>query len=157
MVKPEDIQSIIMNPFYAITVAPQLVEEHLPSIRDKEWVKANASLIGEIGAEQWLTQLLDVLEGSIVARQEYMSPFNAINIDPMFAVAHPPILDKERWIQANVMLLPQLGIKQWLEQLLNVLEGDIVTAENIGLTTPSKVSQTRLHKYKHKKRKKRKR
>ena len=28
-----------------------------------EWIRANARLIDEVGAEQWLTSLLEVLEG----------------------------------------------------------------------------------------------
>lgn len=158
-IRPEHIQGIIMNPFYVITVAPKLVEEHSPSISDEEWVQANASLIQKMGAEKWLTQLLDVLEGNSITAAESLNPFNAINIDPMFAAEHPPLLSREDWVQANVMLIPQLGTEKWLTQLLDVLEGDIVTAEDLGLAPSPTAGQTCLSigKQKRKKQKKHKR
>ncbi len=66
----DSLQRIIINPFYAITVAPQLTVEHEPRLDEAEWVRANASLMGEMGAERWLRQLLDVLSGDIVTAEE---------------------------------------------------------------------------------------
>ena len=66
----DNVQRIIINPFYAITVASQLTEEHEPPMGEAEWVRANASLMGEMGAERWLRQLLDVLNGDIVTAEE---------------------------------------------------------------------------------------
>jgi hypothetical protein len=60
----DNVQRIIIDPFYAITVDSQLTEEHEPHIGEAEWVRANASLMGEMGAERWFRQLLDVLEGN---------------------------------------------------------------------------------------------
>jgi hypothetical protein len=50
----DNLQRIIINPFYAITVAPQLTQEHEPSMGEAEWVQANASLMREMGSERWL-------------------------------------------------------------------------------------------------------
>src|SRR5258708_10030819 len=69
-------QRIIINPFYAITVAPQLTEEHEPPMGEEEWVEANASLMKEMGTERWLRQLLD----------------------PLFAVEHPPLIGRDMWV-----------------------------------------------------------
>ena len=44
----DSLQRIIVNPFYAITVAPQLTQEHEPPMGDAEWVRANASLMEEM-------------------------------------------------------------------------------------------------------------
>ena len=66
----DNVQRIILNPFYAITVAPRWTEEHEPPMGEAEWVQANASLMGEIGAERWLRQLLDILGGDIVTAEE---------------------------------------------------------------------------------------
>lgn len=153
-IKPEHIQGIIMNPFYAIIIAPEFVEEHIPFMSDEEWVKVNASLIQEIGAEKWLTQLLDVLEGSTAAEKEGINPFNAINIDSMYAAEHPPAWRKEQWVQGNVTLLSQLGTEQWLTQFLAVLEGDVVTAADMGLA-PSPTAGFPPHRPKKQNRKKR--
>lgn len=65
----DNLQRIIMNPFYAITVDPQLIQEHEPPMGETEWVQANVSLMGEMGAERWLKQLLDVLNGDIVTAE----------------------------------------------------------------------------------------
>ena len=66
----DNLQRIIINPFYAITVAPQLTQEREPSMGEAEWVQANASLMREMGSELWLRQLLDVLNGDMVTAGE---------------------------------------------------------------------------------------
>ena len=66
----DNLQRIIINPFYAITVAPHLTEEHEPAMNEAEWVQANASLLREMRAASWLRQLLDVLNGDIVTAEE---------------------------------------------------------------------------------------
>ncbi len=43
----DNLQRIIINPFYAITVAPQLTQEHEPPIDEAEWAQAAA------GRAQW--------------------------------------------------------------------------------------------------------
>lgn len=58
------------------------------------------------------------------------------------------------------MLLSELGTENWFQLLLNVLEGDFVTAEDTGLTAPPpRAGRIRYHtsKQKGKKRKKHKR
>ena len=156
-ITPEQVQSIIINPFYVIQVFPQLVETHTPSMRDEEWITDNTSLIQKMGAEQWLASLLDVLQGNTT--HELVNPYHAINIDPMFAVEHPPIISQEQWVQGNAMMLSELGTEQWLHLLLNVLEGDYVTAEDMGLfTSLPGIGRVRYHisSQKRKKRKKHK-
>ena len=58
----EAVQALLVNPFYAVTAAPSLCLPHEPTIGRDVWVRANARLIAEIGAEAWLERLLDVLE-----------------------------------------------------------------------------------------------
>jgi hypothetical protein len=91
----DSLQRIIINPFYAITVAFQLTEEHEPAMGETEWVQANASLMREMGAERWLRQLLDVLEGKVAAPEGPINPSQAVNIDPLFAAEHPPLIERE--------------------------------------------------------------
>ena len=76
----DNLQRIIINPFYAITVAPQLTKEHEPPMSEAEWVQANASLMREMGSEQWLRQLLDVLEGEVAAPEQPINPY-AVGLD----------------------------------------------------------------------------
>jgi hypothetical protein len=132
----DNLQRMIINPFYAITVAPQLTEEHEPAMSEPEWVQANASLMREMGSERWLRQLLDVLEGKVVAPEQPINPSQAVTIDPLFAAAHPPLIERERWVDVNVMHIRNMGAEGWLRQLLDVLGGDIVTAEEVGFAPP---------------------
>ena len=132
----DSLQRIIINPFYAITVAPQLTEGHEPSMGEAAWVQANASLMREVGSERWLRQLLDVLEGKVGAAEEPINPSQAVNIDPIFAAEHPPLIEREMWVDVNVKQIHNMGAEGWLRRLLDVLNGDIVTAEEVGLAPP---------------------
>jgi hypothetical protein len=58
-----NLKKMLANPYYAIVIAKNLSEDHEPLIAEEDWVKANAKLIQEIGAEEWLHRLLDVLKG----------------------------------------------------------------------------------------------
>ena len=132
----DNLQRIIINPYYAITVAPQLTEEHEPPLDETEWVRANASLMEGMGGERWLKQLLDVLECKADAPDQPINPFQAVNIDPLFAVEHPPLIEREMWVDVNVVHVRNMGAQAWLRQLLDVLNGDIVTAEEVGFAPP---------------------
>jgi hypothetical protein len=59
-----DVTSMIANPFYAINIDEGLAVPHEPLISEDDWVKANVRLIGELGAEPYLRNLLSVLEGN---------------------------------------------------------------------------------------------
>ena len=132
----DNLQRIIINPYYAITVALQLTEEHEPAMSEAEWVQANASLMREMGSERWLRQLLDMLEGKVGAAEGPIDPSQAINVDPVFAAEHPPLIERDVWVDVNVMQIRNMGAQGWLRRLLDVLNGDIVTAEEVGLAPP---------------------
>jgi type IV secretory pathway VirB2 component (pilin) len=132
----DNLQRIIINPFYAITVAPPLTEEHEPAMSEAAWVQANASLMREMGSERWLRQLLDVLEGKAATPEQPINPSQAVNIDPLFAAGHPPLIGREMWVDVNAMQIRTMGTEGWLRQLLEVLTGDIVTAEEVGFAPP---------------------
>jgi hypothetical protein len=59
----EDTEHMLINPFYAINIAPDLVGEHEPQVSKDAWVAANKKLIKEIGTQAWLEKLLAVLQG----------------------------------------------------------------------------------------------
>ena len=40
------------------------------------------------------------------------------------------------WVEVNVMQIRNMGAQEWLRQLLDVLNGDVVTAEEVGLAPP---------------------
>ncbi|MCL5411061.1 MAG: hypothetical protein M1324_04455 [Patescibacteria group bacterium] len=58
----QEIKKIFANPYYAIQIAPILAAEHETLVTKEIWIQANSKLIDEIGKEEWLKQLLDILE-----------------------------------------------------------------------------------------------
>lgn len=58
----QDLREIFLNSYYAIEIAPSLATAHQPMVSKEKWVKANSLLIDELGKEEWLEQLLSVLE-----------------------------------------------------------------------------------------------
>lgn len=128
----EDIERILVDPFSSLVIASRLTEEHEPSMTTDKWVQVNAGFIQDIGAEAWLQQVVNILEGK-GAVDTPINPYNVINIAPHFAVEHEPIMPRDEWIKANAKLMPQRGIERWLRIFLDILEGDIPTASNLGL------------------------
>lgn len=124
--RAEHIQAILANPFYAITVAPQLVKEHALEMSDEQWVQTNARLMQDMGAEQWLAQALAFLQSGDVSRlsDPRMNPCRAVNIAPIVALAQEPTWSQEEWVQLNASSIREMGIAPWLMQLLDILEGD---------------------------------
>ena len=58
----DELVGLVINPFYAITIAEDLTIEHSPLVSREAWIEANTKLIGELGAQAWLEKLLTVLE-----------------------------------------------------------------------------------------------
>jgi len=58
----QEIKKIFANPYYAIQISPILTTEHETLVSKETWIQANSKLIDEIGKEEWLKQLLDILE-----------------------------------------------------------------------------------------------
>jgi hypothetical protein len=58
-----DTVNMIINPYYAINISPDLAGEHEPLVTQDQWVQANLRLLDEIGAREWLEHLLAVLQG----------------------------------------------------------------------------------------------
>ena len=66
----DDVAGMLINPIYAISIQPDLAVEHEPLVSRKQWIRANATLIAELGAEQWLSRLPKALEGDYPASPE---------------------------------------------------------------------------------------
>jgi hypothetical protein len=61
---PGDLASMVANPFYAINIDDGLTLPHEPLISEDDWIKANVSLIKELGPETYLRNLLSILKGN---------------------------------------------------------------------------------------------
>jgi len=66
MITVEELELIFSNPFYCITIEPTMCMEHPPMVTEEEWIQAGVNLIKEIGAEKYLTRLLQNLKGDYV-------------------------------------------------------------------------------------------
>jgi hypothetical protein len=60
----QETTKLFLNPFYVIKFAPWLASDHEPMASKEDWIKVNAQLIDELGKEEWLRQLLEILEKS---------------------------------------------------------------------------------------------
>jgi hypothetical protein len=61
---PGEVASLIVNPFYAISIDEGLAVPHEPLISEDDWIMANVRLIEELGPEPYLRNLLSVLKGN---------------------------------------------------------------------------------------------
>ena len=129
----DDLKRIFINPFSSLLVASALVEEHELLVSTEEWINANNRLIESLGTETWLQQVVTALEGKEVL-DERVNPYRAINIDPRFAEEHAFIIPRDEWLWANAKLIPQVGVEEWLSMFLDILEGDIPSAVDLGFT-----------------------
>lgn len=66
----DDLIRILIDPYYAINVAPDLAVDHQPIISKIDWIKANRHLIDELGTDKWLVYLLSILEGEYPRQPE---------------------------------------------------------------------------------------
>jgi hypothetical protein len=64
---PSDIARMLMNPFYAIDINPNLALPHEPLLSEEEWIAANLRMIADIGPESFLRTLLHILKGGYLA------------------------------------------------------------------------------------------
>jgi len=58
----QETKEFFLNPYYAIHISPELTTEHELMTTKEKWIQVNSQLIDELGKEEWLKQLLDVLE-----------------------------------------------------------------------------------------------
>jgi len=52
----------ILNPTLVVNISDRLHGDHKPLVTREQWIQVNEKMIGELGVEAWLWQLLDVME-----------------------------------------------------------------------------------------------
>lgn len=62
----QNIEDLFVNPYYTINISPILSEKHDPIVDKEKWIAANTRLMKEIGQEEWLKRLLDILESGTI-------------------------------------------------------------------------------------------
>ena len=58
----QNAKEIFINPYYAIRISPTLTAEHELMVTKEKWIQVNSKLIDDLGKEEWLKQLLSILE-----------------------------------------------------------------------------------------------
>lgn len=56
-------EALVVNPYYAVNLAPGLFGDHEPSVTEEQWIEANRKLLAAVGDERYLRLLLDALKG----------------------------------------------------------------------------------------------
>ena len=57
-----------------------------------------------------------------------VNPFHAVTLDPGLCVPHEAIVGRDDWVKAGARLIAERGAEAYLRLLLDVLEGNYVTA-----------------------------
>jgi hypothetical protein len=122
----DDVLRIVVNPFYTLTVAAALVDDHEQRMSEDEWIATNSSAL-EQDPLAWLRCLLRLLQQSELT-DDQTNPYHAVVIAPIFAAEHETLIAEDDWLRVNVLAVAQVGAPTWLATLVHVLQGDYVSA-----------------------------
>lgn len=113
----------LINPFNATVLAQHLFDGKIASTKE-DWVVLNAKLMEDMGVIVWLRQFLEAVT---LPKAEYdghdiINPTLAVIISDSLKGEHEPLVTRDQWVDANIKLVGELGIANWLWRLLEVLE-----------------------------------
>lgn len=57
------------------------------------------------------------------------NPFYCIDLSEGLVGSHEKLVSKKNWIESNKKLIVEIGIEKWLQNLLEILEGDYTKDE----------------------------
>lgn len=57
-------------------------------------------------------------------RDVFSNPFYAINISPVMAAVHEPMVSEEMWVKVNLKIMQEIGHEEWLKHLLKALKSE---------------------------------
>lgn len=118
-----DAADSLINPYYAVTISDYLFKQKSVAA-EEDWLVLNTALMRDIGARQWLEELLDVLTlpADKYDGHDIINPSTAVNLSESLHGEHKPIVTRQEWVRANDKLVAELGVNQWLERLLETLK-----------------------------------
>jgi hypothetical protein len=122
-----DVAAILANPFYAIQIHPSFSRRHPHFLSETQWIASNERAVAELGKRRWLEHLLVALRKAhrnwdVDFTFEVADPYPAITVDPTLCLEHEPIIEEDRWVEANIRGLGE-GERVWMRNLLSVLTG----------------------------------
>lgn len=119
-----NVRDTFINPYYVISFANNVFSDNKLDIAKEDWVLANTKLIEDMGAREWLEQLLINLSVNPTSdvKDLIVSPSKVIDISTRLKGKHESLVDITGWMNANVKLMKELGTGEWLWQLLKVLQ-----------------------------------
>jgi len=66
-----------------------------------------------------------VTEGDV--KRILSNPFYAIQVDESMCVPHETLISEEDWIKSAVKLVEEIGVEEYMKNLLENLKGNYVT------------------------------
>src|SRR5476649_677467 len=111
-----DAKEMLANPYYAVVFVEHLFKGLKPAAAKEDWVLLNAKLIDDLGAKEWLGELLEVLSTpqSTYNGHDIINPGVAITVSGRLQGGHSPIITRQQWLEANTKLIKELGAVTWL-------------------------------------------
>jgi hypothetical protein len=116
---------MVINPFYTCNLTPALCAPHTATMTREQWVTDSTAVLDRLGPGAYLVQLMAVLTGDEPpVAGGVISPAEAIVAPPTLCEPHPPLIAGDQWLAANVNLINELGPRDYLARLLDVLAGN---------------------------------
>jgi hypothetical protein len=50
---------------------------------------------------------------------------NRLLVDPRYCLCQPPVVEEERWVEAGVQMIEEMGAEAYLRTLLKALKNDV--------------------------------
>lgn len=127
MNQPENANTYadIINPANAVNFNNHIFKQKLLTTKE-DWLLLNTTLIEDMGAKTWLSELLDVL---FLNEKDYdghdvINPSIVIPVSESFQAKHDLNVSCEQWIDSNETVINKIGAYKWLNMLLDILESD---------------------------------
>ena len=119
-----EAKAMLANPYYAVIFLGHIFKGVKPAVAKEDWILMNAKLMDDLGAKQWLGELLDVLSvpESKYDGHDIINPGVAVTVSGRLQGDHQPLLTRAQWLEANTKLIKELGAESWLWNILEVLE-----------------------------------
>jgi hypothetical protein len=117
-------EKMLANPAYAVNILDFFFQERELKSAKEDWVLINTTLMKDIGAAQWLNELLDVftLETWEYKGHEIINPYLTVRISSKLRSSNEPVVTREQWVEANKIAVVNTSPEAWLWKLLETLE-----------------------------------
>ena len=119
----DETGDMLLNPSYAIVLKDYLFDDHKLEGAKEDWAVKNSELLTEMGAKDWLEQMLIALSTERQDGPTYtiISPYKGIMFSGKLR-GDQRVVTGETWVQVNKKAIEEFGAEKWLWKFLDVLE-----------------------------------